>query len=323
MLKEFFKDDTILVTGASGLVGRNLFELLKKENCNVIGTYLENEREELTKCDLTKYKEVETLIFKKNIRYVFMVAAKTYGADVLKNNPSAMVMDTIAMNANVLEASYKKQIFNIHNNVKKILYISSSVVYQHSFKPLVEDDLDWNQNPYHMYMGVGWVKRYIEKLCEFYHNLGMNINIIRPANIYGKYDKYKEGKSHFIPAIVKRVLEKQNPLVIWGKGYNVKDVIYIDDFLRDMLDIFINYDKVDAINVCAGKTYTIDEIVRTIIKVVGGNIQPTYDPTKPDSVPYKCLIKNKFETLFGKRKYITLEDGLKEVIKWLKQELNI
>ena len=313
-LYPFFKEDKILITGASGLVGRNLFELLQSQKLNVVGTYCTKNVDGLTYCDLTDLQQVRNIV--KDVKYIFLLAAKTYGAEVMKNNPSALVTDTVSMNTNVLDAVKGTA-------VKKIMFVSSSVVYQDSFKPLAEDDLDLNKNPYSLYMGVGWVKRYLEKICEFYSQLGLPINIVRPTSIYGKYDKYEEGKSHFVPAIIKRVLEKQDPLIIWGNGKDIKSLIYIDDFLRDLLRIFMNYDGVDSFNLCADQLITVNDVVQTILKKAKYNKNPIYDITKPGSIPYKSLVRNKLDSILGKESYTIFETGISTVIEWMKTELTI
>ena len=311
-MNKFFKNKRVLITGSSGFIGRNLFEKLKKLDADVIGTYFKKKIDGLIYCDLTDYKQVEQLV--KGVDYVFMVAARTYGARVLKEEPTAMVRDTITMDANVLEAS---RIYG----VKKVSYISSSTVYQESYNTLSEDDLDWNKNPYHVYMGVGWVKRYIEKLCEFYSQIGLSTCIVRPTNIYGKYDKYEEGKSHFIPAIIKRVLEGQNPLIVWGTGNAVKDLIYIDDFIRDLLKVFINTKKFDVFNICYEKNYTIKEIVQEILNIIDSSIKMEFDISKPDSIPFKSVTRAKLDSLYGRESYTSLNEGLTKVIEWMRKEI--
>ena len=297
----------ILITGASGFVGRNLYETLKKIGYNVVGIKHSKNIPGLIKCYLTEHKQTTDIL--KDIDYIFMVATKTYGAATCTKNPCAIVREGIIMNVNLLDACYKK-------GVKKVLFISSSVVYQHSFKPLAEEDLDLNQVPFHLYMGVGWVKRYTEQLCKFYDQLGMDVNIVRPTNIYGKYDKLEEEKSHFVPAIIQRVIRRNSPFMVWGSGNNLKDLIYIDDFVRDILLVFKRHTGVDPINVCSGELHSIRDIVKDILDIGRHRVSPIYDTTKPDSVPYKCLIKNKFNSLFGKQDYVPLRKGLARTYNW-------
>ncbi len=304
----------ILITGASGFVGRNLYNELKQRECNVVGTYCTKFIDEMIKCDTTEFKEIRKLV--EGADQVYMLATKTYGAGVMTTNPEGLVRENIIMNANTLQACYEAK-------VKKVLYLSSSTVYQEAFHPLEESELDLNKEPFPLYQGVGWVKRYTEKLCEFYNTLGMNIVVVRPTNIYGLYDKYEEGKSHFIPAIIKRVLEGQNPLIVWGRGKSIKDVVYVDDFVRDIMIVMKYHKTVEPLNLCSGELYTIKTICRTIINEANKIGTPMiFDETKPDSIPYRAISRNKFDSLYGKNTYTNLNKGIKNVVEWMKGELN-
>lgn len=313
-IKEYFKDDKILCTGASGFVGRNLYEFLKSQDLNVTGTYNSNGFKGLKYLDLTS-KGIMDFFKIHKFKYVFMAATKTYGAGIMAKSPEALVTDNIIMNANTLDACFK-------NNVKKVLFISSSCVYQEAYHALTEDELDLNKPPYKLYEGVGWVKRYTEQLCKFYSGLGMPCVAVRPTNIYGKYDKYGEG-AHFIPSIIKRYLEVQNPLQIWGKGHSFKNLIYINDFIRDILKVFVGYDSPEPLNLCSDNYHSIKEIVDKITTLKKGYIDIVYDPTKPDSIPYRAISRNKFDSILGKEEYTDLLRGLTETKTWMKNELNI
>lgn len=302
----------VLVIGASGFVGRNLYEHLKNCGIDVSGTCFSKDSKELINRDLTDYNQVKELVGKFD--YVFMCAAKTYGAGLCTNSPEALVRESVIMNANVFHACYE-------TGVKKVLFISSSVVYQESFKELEESDLDLNKPVFPLYHGVGWVKRYAEKLAEFYASLGLNIIIVRPTNIYGKYDKHEEGKSHFIPAIIKRCLSAKDELYIWGTGNNVKDLMYIDDFIIDIIKLFDVYNSCEPVNICSGVSYTIRDVVNTICSACGyfGSIK--YDPSAPGSVPYKKISRNKLDTIIGKREYKTLSYGIIKTVDWIKNDI--
>lgn len=311
-IKEYFKNKRICITGASGFVGRNLCNFLKSQDLNVIGTCFSKPSNDLIQCDLTKYEEVEKIV--DGIDYVFMIATKTYGAGVVKENPCALVRENLYLNANTLEACYRKK-------VKKVLFISSSTVYQESNYLLAEEDLDLNKPTFSLYEGVGGVKRYSEQLCKFYSTLGLKVNIVRPTNIYGTLDHFDDKTAHFIPAVTRRIVERQNPLVIWGKGNVIKNLIYIDDFIRDVLKIFTQYDGIDPFNICSNEYYSVRQIVNTILDICNYNIEPIYDPAKPDAIPYRGLLRTKFDSIFGKEQYTTLYDGLSNVVSWISGEL--
>lgn len=309
-LKEYFKDDKILITGASGLVGRNLFEFFKIAGLNVIGTCHSHNYEDLIQCDLTNYEETNNLLVREKVQYVFMLATKTYGAGVMSTHPEVLIRDNLAMNSNMLELCY-------YNKIKKVLYISSSTVYQEANYPIREDELDLNEPPFSLYYGVGWVKRYTEKLCEFYNKLGLNIVMVRPGNIYGEYDKYDEG-AHFIPAIIKKIVDNQNPLVIWGTGKAYRNLFYVKNLIRDILLVMINYNSINPLNISSDTNASVKEIVDLLVKISNYEGEVVYDPTKPDAIKYRSLDITKFNNLFGIQKYTSLEKGLTNTFNWIK-----
>jgi GDP-L-fucose synthase len=312
-INSILKDKKILVIGASGFVGRNLYYNLLNNGIDVIGTYCSNKKESLIHCDCTDLSKVRETI--SGIDYVFMLAAKTYGANVMKNNPTSLVTDTIIMNANVLQACYEEK-------VEKVFYLSSSTVYQEAYHPIEESELDLNKEPFDLYKGVGWVKRYTEKLCEFYNSLGLNIVIARPTNIYGPGDKYNEG-SHFIPAVIKRAIECDGNLVIWGRGNSIKNIIYIDDLIKDIITLTVNHNSVEPINICSDSNLTIRTIVSCIVDIVNNHRikEIIYDYSKPESIPYRVISKNKFESLYGKSIDTMPKDGLKNTVEWIKNDI--
>ena len=305
-----FADDKILVTGASGLVGRNLFLYLKEKGFNVVGTYNSHYKPDLVRCDLRDYNQTRELL--KDIKYVFMFAAVAHGVGILATKPETLIRENLIMNANLLELCY-------YAKVKKVLFCSSSSVYPEANYHIKEEECDLNKEPSKYYFGNGWMKRYLEKLCEFYHRLGMNIVIMRPGNIYGKYDK-SDVNAHFIPAIIQRILGNPIVLEIWGDGTPYKHLIYAEDLARDVTMIMADYDSIEPINVASDTTATVGEIVDLLVKISGYRGKVVYDPTKPDAIKYRGLDTTKFATIFGRQKYTSLEKGLTKTFDWIRNE---
>jgi len=110
-------DGKILVLGASGFIGRNLYEYLKTKGCDVTGHQHTKNFGDFVNCDLSDYRRTKALLI--GYDYVFMMAAKTFGLGVLSTKPESLVRENIVMNANVLQACYEC-------GVKKVLMVSSS-----------------------------------------------------------------------------------------------------------------------------------------------------------------------------------------------------
>lgn len=308
--RDYFKDDKILIAGASGLLGRNVFELFKSNGLNVIGTMNSRIYDDLIKCDLTNYEETRELIERENVQYVLMFAAVAHGVGVLASKPETLIRPNLIMNSNLLELSYYKKI-------KKFFFCSSSSVYHEANHHVKEKEYLLDREPSGYYFGNGWMKRYLEKLCEFYHKQGMNIVMMRPGNIYGKYDKSNEN-AHFIPAIIQRILGNPEELVIWGDGTPYKHLVYAEDLARDVMLMMTGYDSIEPLNVASDTTATVKEIVDMLVKISDFKGKVVYDPTKPDAIKYRGLNTDKFESIFGKQKYTSLEDGLIKTFDWIK-----
>ena len=81
----------------------------------------------------------------------------------------------------------------------------------------------------------------IEKMYELYTSelkRKIDLLIIRPSNIYGPHDKFDKEKSKVIPSIIRKCLESKKTLKVWGDGSDVKDFIYIDDFINLTYKLF-------------------------------------------------------------------------------------
>ena len=303
----------ILVLGASGFIGRNLFEYLEGKGYDVDGQQYSNAIGEFVSCDLTHYDLTKMLISKYD--YVFMCAAKTFGLGILANKPEDLVRENVVMSANVLQACYEYKI-------KKLFMISSSVVYQDEhFKCIEEEDLDLNKDPYHLYQGIGWVKRYIEQLAKFYSSLGLNVITVRPTGVYGKYDEYDEHKSHFIPAIIHKCLTSETKLEVWGTGNTVKDFMYVDDFVEDAVKLFKKYHSSEPINICSGELHSIKYIVNLIAELSKFSGDIVYNKDRPETISFKSISNEKISKIVNRQKYTNFNQGLKRTIGWIKDDI--
>lgn len=306
----------ILVAGGTGLVGANLTRRLKTLGANVLASYYSqapHATAEYRRFDFTEFDDC--LEATKDMDYVFICAAQTFGAKIMKDNPTALVLPNLRINSGLLEACRL-------NQVAKVIFISSSTVYQEAFYPVREDELNLNAPPYALYAGVGGMKRYIEQLAKFYsQHYGLSIGIVRPTNIYGPYDKFDDDKSHVLPALIKRALEQADPYVVWGSGHTVRDFIYVDDFVEVLLCVLDRYCVCDPLNVSTGSAITVREAVQVILDACHHQVEPRYDTTKPDAIPYRMLNTTKFEALFGRRRWTSFREGIRQTVDWYKTTL--
>ncbi len=303
-----------MVAGGTGLVGTNLTKKLKDLGADVSSSYFSKPpfllKEIYKQFDFTKFEDC--LSATKGMDYVIICAAQSFGAKTMKENPGLYILPNLKINANLLEACRI-------NKVEKVIFTSSSTVYQETDYPIKENELDLNKPPYEFYFGAGWLNRYIEQLAKFYCKFyEIKIGILRPINIYGPFDKFDDEKSNVIPALIKRALKKENPFAVWGDGSAIRDFIYVDDFIDDLLDVLDKYCVCDPVNVGSGEKLTIKAIVDVILDICGHKIIPQYDKTKPTGIAYRVLNLDKFESLFGKKKRTPFKEGILNTVNWYK-----
>ena len=310
------KKKKLIIFGASGFIGKNISIKFKNrfKNYQIIGTYLNNKPSikgmKLVKCDLTKPKQVEKII--KNCEIIIQAAATTSGAKEIISKPYIHVNNNAIMNSVVTRLAYD-------NFVKHVIIFSCTVMYKSSKKSLKEIDFDANKEMYLNYFGAGWMKVYVEKLGEFYSRLNRNkYTLIRHSNIYGPYDKFDLDKSHVFGATVNKVINaKDNNVVVWGKGDEGRDLLYIDDLINFVeLAIKNQKSKFGLYNVGYGKLISINNLVKKIIKISGKQLKIANDLTKKslkNSVFLNCDKAGK--EIKWKRK-ISLDQGIRKTLKW-------
>lgn len=306
----------IIIFGASGFIGRNISIKFQKifKNYQIIGTYLKNKPVipgiKLVKCDLTKPNQVNKII--KNCEILIQAAATTSGAKEIISKPYIHVSNNSIMNSVITKLAFD-------NYVKHVIIFSCTLMYRSSSKPLREIDFDANKEMYQNYFGAGWMKVYVEKLGEFYSRLNRNkYTLIRHSNIYGPYDKFDLDKSHVFGATVNKVMNaKNNKVIVWGKGDEGRDLLYIDDLINFVeLVIKKQKSKFGLYNVGYGKLISINNLVKKIIKLSNKNLQIVNDLTKKSLKNSVFLNCNKAYREIKWKKKISLDQGIKKTLKW-------
>src|SRR3990167_3239264 len=283
-LARFYKGKKVLVAGGAGFVGTNLVLKLKELGAKITATYhrhkpqIEDSTVHFIKADLTKAKDCKKAVKGKN--YVFMCAANTSGAAVIEKTPLVHVTPNVIMNTLIMETAYEA-------GVKKFLFISSNTVYPPFTHPVKEGEA-WESEPFEKYFPVAWMKRFGEKLGEIYTTKirnPMTVVVVRPANMYGPYDDFNWETSHVIPALIRKVVERHNPVEVWGNGKEIKDIIYVEDFIKGMLLAIEKINKFTPINIGTGKGVSIKNILDQIIEIDKyHNAKVKYDKSKPTMI---------------------------------------
>lgn len=274
----------VLLTGCSGLVGTFLLTELLRDHFNyeVIGVDLKEpeinynslykDRFTFLKADLTE----DELIKKLFKRYKFDVVFNTFGIKgspiKAKTKPVDFLYPSIKINTEIINQCSINDIW--------LVFVSSVGVYSPAEK-FKEDDV-WKTLPSEHDWFPSWSKRMGEMLLEAYKvQYGYDKwSIIRPANIFGDYDDYS-GDGTVISSTIKKIQEATDSIECWGDGSSIRDFVYGKDValaIKKMYEEKIH----DTVNFGSGIEISIKQMIETLVKISGKNLEIKWDTSKPN-----------------------------------------
>ena len=146
----------------------------------------------------------------------------------------------------------------------------------------------------------------------------MEIALARGTAIYGPNDNFNPKTCHVVPALIKRVLDDENPFVVWGSPGVVRDFLYVKDVVKAALLVLEKGESMRPYNVGSGTAITVGEIVDAILKATGKTPEVCYDETKPTTIPFRMASTERIRTELGFEPDYTFEEGIKETVRWYK-----
>jgi len=145
----------------------------------------------------------------------------------------------------------------------------------------------------------------------------MKICVVRPANIYGEHDHFDWETSHVIPALIRKVVERHDPIEVWGEGTDLKEFIYVGDLIEGLLISMEKLEGFDPVNIAAGMPCTVRDVLAILLEVDGyRGANVVYDASKPTMIPKRLIDTSKAERLLGFRAATPIREGLAKTVAW-------
>jgi nucleoside-diphosphate-sugar epimerase len=297
-----------IVTGGAGFIGSHLVEklLAKKHKVIVIDDLSMGKVENLPQDKNVKLyvasivdDVIEDLF--RGVDYVYHLGALT--------RPQVSILNPEATNHINVDGTLKIIRYCVKYHIKKLVFVSSSSVYgeQKDF-PEAEDAVPFPMSPYAVSKLIG------EQYCKLYERLdGLKANYIRPFNVYGSRQSLKGSYSPAVPNFIDALSKDKSPYIT-GDGKQARDFTYVDDVVDLIYRASTTKVFGEAFNAGAGHTYTINDLFKTVAKIMGKNIKPTYIEKVLEPKTTLADISKSKRLLGWKPKY-TLEQGLRKTIK--------
>lgn len=298
------KTDRILVTGARGLVGSAMVDLLTEQGHDVVAIG----REE---CDLMDRASTEACILKVKPDQIFHAAARVYGIMGNMKNRALSFHENVSINTNVIHAAHLA-------GVRKITVMGTGAVYPFPSPrlPLVEDDIFLGR-PHGAEEAYAHAKRAALAMLEAYeYDHGLEWAYVVSCNLFGPRDKFDIEFGHVVPSLIAKFhTAKQNggPVTIWGDGSAQRDFLYVRDCATAVTRIMEA--GIGPVNIGSGTVYRIRDIVETLARITGMEDRLEWDATKPNGQDYRAYNLSRLDALGFKAVY-SLEQGLRETWDW-------
>ena len=145
---------------------------------------------------------------------------------------------------------------------------------------------------------------------------GLNTIYLLPANLYGPRDNFDLESSHVIPALIRKMVDATDEVVLWGDGSPSREFLYVDDCVEGLLLAAERYDGAEPVNLGTGVETTIRELAETIADVTGFEGEITWDTSMPNGQPRRSLDASRAAELFGFRARTPLREGIERTVAW-------
>ncbi len=325
--------DKFFIAGSTGMVGRAVFKVLKKNgygNENLGGSIFTPKRNNL---NLLNENEVKIWFERYKPSVVILAAAKVGGILANSSKPYNFIFENLKIQNNIIESAFK-------NGVKRLLFLGSSCIYPKLCEQPIKEEYLLNgpletTNEWYAIAKIAGLK-----LCQALRNqYDFDAISLMPTNLYGPNDKYDLKNSHVIPGLIRKFINAKinslNSVTCWGTGEPLREFMHVDDLASAIL-FCLEYwcpDDSDAplddngiplnfLNVGTGSDITIKDLSQLISKISGFKGEILWDKSKPNGTPQKLLNINKIKSL-GWSPSIKLEDGLKETISDFKNNFSL
>jgi len=322
-VKEGGRKMTIAVAGATGLIGRHVVDALAgKGGEPVIATYRSRapfsaEGVRWIQCDFADRDQASRAF--AGCDTVVLCAGRVSTSAVLRDEPVESVLDNLRIVTNAIEAAAR-------GDTRHVVLISSCTGYPSTTDLLVEERYETGNPPGHWF-GVGWMHRYLEKQLEWYvRSLGWfgSAVILRPSLVYGPHDDFDPRTGHFLPSLVRRVVERARPIRLAGDGTQTRNLIHARDLASAVKTVLQpGKQAFQAFNVATSDEVAVRSILQVlldadgfgdaVIELEGQNLGPAM----------LGVSGRRFMETTGWRPATTIRDGLTDLLAWYRANRNV
>jgi len=292
-----------LVTGGRGFLGSHLVERLEQEGHDVFVARGDE-------YDLTRMDDAARMFADAGSELVFHLAAEVGGIGANRANPGRYWYANLMMGAHVLEQA------RIHETPKLVIVGTVCAYPKFAPVPFREEDL-WAGYPEETNAPYGVAKKTLLVGGQAYREqYGLNSIFLLPTNLYGPRDNFDLETSHVIPALIRKMVESEDEVVLWADGAPTREFLFVEDCVEGLVLAAERYDGAEPVNLGAGKEISIRDLAELVADVTGYRGRIIWDTTKPGGQPRRSVDASRARELFGFEARTPLRAGVEWTVAW-------
>ncbi len=308
--KTFLKNKRVIVTGGAGFLGRYIVKELIRQGADPDRVIVPRS----IQYNLLEKENVISLLKDHPADYLIHAAGTVGGIGANRDNPGRFFYENLIMGVHLMEQSRLQ-------GVKKVTMIGTICSYpKNTPVPFREEDL-WTGYPEETNAPYGLAKKMLLVQSQAYREqYGFNSIFLMPVNLYGPYDNFSYDSSHVIPALIRKCVEAKErgdkEIVCWGDGSPTREFLYVEDAAEGIVAGLVHYDRSEPVNLGTGREISIKDLVSLIVELTGFRGKITWDASKPNGQPRRCVDTSKAVSFFGFNAKTSFRDGLRTTIDW-------
>ena len=300
---------SVLVAGATGLVGSAIVKAFESKGHSVIGI-------NRSVVDLMDANATEDFISEAKPTLIVDAAAKVGGIGANNSFPVEFLVNNLTIQANLMRAAHKA-------GVPNFVFLGSSCIYPRDCAQPIKEEylmtgrLEATNSAYAIAKIAG-----IELINSYRKEYETRWISLMPTNLYGPGDNFDLATSHVLPAFIRRFIEETesgaSKITLWGSGTPQREFLHVDDLAQAVIIATEKYDSSLHLNIGSGEDLTIKELASKVAAASGFTGKIEWDNSKPDGTIKKVLDVSRIKAL-GWNPTISLDQGIASTIAWYRE----
>ena len=222
----------------------------------------------------------------------------------------------VLMNTNLLEAAR-------NSGVPRVLSCLSTCAFPDVVEsyPMKEEDL-FTGPPANTNFSYGYAKRMLHvQSISYRRQYGLNYSTFCPSNIYGPGDCFNKDKSHFVPALVKKLSEAKpmDTIEFWGTGKPLRQQLYVEDITKIIPVLLEKHNSDRPLLVTPDENLSIHDMIFIAKSITKKDIGVRYNNSL-DGQYRKDGSNKKMLDLIGDFQFTAFAKGFKDTYDWYNRQ---